>query len=78
MENRDSGTQHKLRMPPELKERVSDYAKAHNRSLNAEIIAMMEEAIAQREAMDERIKAMTGAEAMDILRGIQQMIAERK
>lgn len=32
-----------LRMPPELKERVEAAAKANNRSMNAEIVATLEE-----------------------------------
>lgn len=40
--SRDTGTQHKLRMPPELKERLFASAKDMNRSLNAEIVARLE------------------------------------
>lgn len=43
MDNRDAGTQHKLRMPPELKEKLFDSAKKHTRSLNAEIVHRLEE-----------------------------------
>ena len=42
METRDTGTQHKLRMPPELKEKLFASAKEMNRSLNAEIVARLE------------------------------------
>lgn len=41
--SRDTGTQHKLRMPPELKEKLFESAKDMNRSLNAEIVARLEE-----------------------------------
>lgn len=41
--SRDTGTQHKLRMPPELKEKLFESAKSMNRSLNAEIVARLEE-----------------------------------
>ena len=40
--SRDTGTQHKLRMPPELKEKLFSSAKGMNRSLNAEIVARLE------------------------------------
>lgn len=40
--SRDTGTQHKLRMPPELKEKLFSSAKEMNRSLNAEIVARLE------------------------------------
>lgn len=66
----------KLRLPIDLKERVESYAQAHSRSLNAEIIAMLEEAIAQRDKMDALVSTMTGPEAMEILRGIRQMIGK--
>lgn len=42
MENRDAGTQHKLRMPPELKQKIAESAKAYNRSMNADIVARLE------------------------------------
>ena len=42
METRDTGTQHKLRMPPELKEKLFASAKDMNRSLDAEIVARLE------------------------------------
>ena len=40
--SRDTGTQHKLRMPPDLKEKLFQSAKDMNRSLNAEIVARLE------------------------------------
>lgn len=43
MDNRDAGTQHKLRMPPELKEKLFESAKKHTRSLNAEIVHRLEQ-----------------------------------
>ena len=43
MDNRYTGTQHKLRMPPELKEKLFTAAKDMNRSLNAEIVARLED-----------------------------------
>lgn len=41
--SRDTGTQHKLRMPPELKEKLFSSAREMNRSLNAEIVARLEQ-----------------------------------
>lgn len=31
-----------MRLPPELKERIAESAKAHNRSMNADIVARLE------------------------------------
>lgn len=41
--SRDTGTQHKLRMPPELKEKLFKSSKEMNRSLNAEIVHRLEQ-----------------------------------
>lgn len=43
MADRDTGTQHKLRLPVELKEKIAESAKAHNRSMNADIVARLEQ-----------------------------------
>lgn len=37
-----TGIQYKLRLPPELKERITESAQAHNRSMNADIVARLE------------------------------------
>ena len=47
--SRDTGTQHKLRMPPELKEKLFSSAKEMNRSLNAEIVARLEQSFSAPE-----------------------------
>lgn len=36
------GIAYNLRLPPELKERIAESAKAHNRSMNADIVARLE------------------------------------
>lgn len=50
--SRDTGTQHKLRMPPELKEKLFNSAKDMNRSLNAEIVARLEQSFDEPMAFD--------------------------
>lgn len=52
MENRDTGTQHKLRMPPELKQQIQESAKEHNRSMNAEIIHRLEQSFESHQFED--------------------------
>lgn len=52
MDNRDAGTQHKLRMPPELKEKLFESAKNHTRSLNAEIVHRLEQSFENQENSD--------------------------
>lgn len=41
-----------VRMPPDLKERVAAAAKANNRSMNAEIVAVLEEKYPAYEGLD--------------------------
>jgi hypothetical protein len=50
--SRDTGTQHKLRMPPELKEKLFSSAREMNRSLNAEIVARLEQSFDEPMAFD--------------------------
>ena len=45
-----------LRMPPDLKERVSRAAERNNRSMNAEIVATLEEKYPAPEPIDERAR----------------------
>lgn len=52
MTTRDTGTQHKLRMPPELKEKLFESSKAMNRSLNAEIVARLEKSFESSDTDD--------------------------
>lgn len=42
--------QYQLRMPPGMRDRIADIAKAERRSMNAQIVVILEEALAQREA----------------------------
>lgn len=56
--SRDTGTQHKLRMPPELKEKLFESAKSMNRSLNAEIVARLEESFASNLVASDPYKRM--------------------
>ena len=50
--SRDTGTQHKLRMPPELKEKLFSSAKEMSRSLNAEMVARLEQSFDEPMAFD--------------------------
>ncbi|MGB5886511.1 MAG: Arc family DNA-binding protein [Acinetobacter venetianus] len=37
------GVAYNLRLPPELKEKIAESAKEHNRSMNADIVARLEQ-----------------------------------
>jgi len=40
------GVPYNLRLPPELKERIAESAKEHNRSINADIVARLDKSFA--------------------------------
>lgn len=42
-----------LRMPPKLKEEISSRAKRNNRSINAEIVTLLQEAISDASRFDQ-------------------------
>ena len=42
--------QYKLRLPLELKEKIADSAKHHNRSMNADIVARLEKSFSEQQA----------------------------
>ncbi|MDV2441390.1 Arc family DNA-binding protein [Acinetobacter gerneri] len=44
------GIAYNLRLPPELKEKVQESAKALNRSMNADIVARLEQSFDNRKA----------------------------
>jgi putative heme iron utilization protein len=41
-----TGIQYKLRLPPELKAKIAESSKALNRSMNADIVARLEQSFA--------------------------------
>ena len=68
METRDTGTQHKLRMPPELKEKLFASAKDMNRSLNAEIVARLEKSFEQDQPSNDRAFALAMSMLFSIIK----------
>ena len=53
-DERDQG-KFNLRLPPGMRERISDIAKANGRSMNAEIVRTLEEAYPPEPVLDEVI-----------------------
>lgn len=51
--------QYKLRWPSELREKIAESAKAHNRSMNADIIARLEQSLSQ--SSDDKISNLQNA-----------------
>lgn len=45
MSTHDTHTQYKLRMPPDLRDRLKQAAEGNHRSMNAEIVARLEESL---------------------------------
>ncbi len=64
---------YKLRLPPEMKERIAESAKAHNRSMNADIIARLEKSFSESAAASE------DAASLDEMRKeMHQLLAEAR
>lgn len=57
---------YKLRIPAELKARISESAKAHNRSMNADIVARLEKSFDN----DGKQVMMLEKESMQIMEGV--------
>lgn len=49
MSNKHLNAQYNLRWPDELKEKISQSAKEHNRSMNADIVARLEESFSSQD-----------------------------
>lgn len=62
-----------LRMPEELKEKVAERAKANGRSMNAEIVQILQDAISGKDTIDkdqpdmEKIKTILDRVAEEVL-----------
>lgn len=82
--SRDTGTQHKLRMPPELKEKLFSSAKDMNRSLNAEIVARLEQSFEQPPSAElsptqlEQIAKAAGASYMAVIAKHLESLSEEE
>jgi hypothetical protein len=44
--------QYKLRLPLELKEKIAESAKTHNRSMNADMVARLEKSFTEQPTID--------------------------
>lgn len=55
MTDRHQAPSYPLRMPPELKERVANAAKASGRSMHAEVVARLQQSFAQAADIDVRV-----------------------
>ncbi|MDN5625784.1 MAG: Arc family DNA-binding protein, partial [Acinetobacter sp.] len=49
MSSKHLNAQYNLRWPDELKEKIAQSAKKHNRSMNADIVARLEQSLANEE-----------------------------
>lgn len=52
MSTNQTDPQYKLRLPPELKERIAESAKSLNRSMNADIVARLEKSFDSDKPVD--------------------------
>lgn len=59
MENEDSKTiTVKLRVSPELKQKIVESAEKHNRSMNADMVARLEKSFEDSEAVEKKYNAL--------------------
>ncbi|WP_280954520.1 Arc family DNA-binding protein [Metarhizobium album] len=64
--NRTNSDQFQLRLPPGLRERVKVYAERHGRSMNAEIVRILEREFPEPLPISERLAALF--EVLDVLK----------
>ena len=77
MAPRQTDPQYKLRLTPELKERLDEAAKDNNRSLNSEILARLEGSFASEETLKGLMSALAVQERYSkALAAIQEAYAE--
>lgn len=69
------GVAYNLRLPPELKEKIAESAKEHNRSMNADIVARIEQSFSS--SHNEEIQYWKN-EAFDLLGQLKQLIQQGK
>lgn len=65
--------QYKLRLPPELKEKIVASSKAHNRSMNADIVARLEQTFSD---FDDASFQLRLKEAVEHQKKMDSMLAE--
>jgi len=76
MSTHDTHTQYKLRMPPELRDKLKSASEENHRSMNAEIVARLQE------SFDTRLDQNTASSLVDSLqqslREVREMQEETK
>lgn len=70
--------QFKLRMPPELKARIEQAAKESRRSLNAEIVARLEETLAIEKALEDVAPGSPVTGTAGLLLDMHNQLGERE
>ena len=68
MADEHTGIQYKLRLPPELKEKIAISAKEHNRSMNADIVARLEQTFSS--------EVVPKGEASALIQQIKELLEE--
>lgn len=78
MSSKHLNSQYNLRWPDELKEKIAQSAKDHNRSMNADIVARLEESFNAEEQRGPRMKADLLTFFSGILVGYQSQLSKLK
>lgn len=75
MSTHDTHTQYKLRMPPELRDKLKSASEENHRSMNAEIVARLLESFEPTEASEFKLSEETRRELMASF--LAEMIEEK-
>ena len=65
-----------LRMPQELRERLTEVAKANNRSMNAEIVARLEESFSDTAGVDNALLHMLAEQQTATIKALEKLTQE--
>jgi len=76
MSTHDTHTQYKLRMPPELRDKLKSASEENHRSMNAEIVARLQESFDTR--LDQNTASALVDSLQQSLREVREMQEETK
>ena len=78
MSDRHQVTPYPLRMDAELRDRITEAAKANNRSLNAEIIERLQRSFPERKRKEIPMVPVSNDVLLEHLAGLKEMLLKRE
>lgn len=73
---RNLGIEYKMRMTQDLKEKIVASAKEHNRSMNADIVARLEQSFSSDEETDAKVMKMTVEMQQNQIHQLHKMVQD--